>query len=72
MVHANPPVTGRTTVFFTVEVFDHEREAWAPFSLQDSAAEVDADTIIQGAVDAGHDDARFVLHLSGGLPIIPE
>lgn len=65
MIDSNTDVTGRTTLFTLVEVFDHEYETWATWVPLDAAAEVKADTLLQGAIDAGHDDIRLVLHVSG-------
>jgi hypothetical protein len=65
VIDPNTAVTGRTTLFSSVMVFDHEREEWTTWLPVDQLRQASADALVQGAVDAGHDDIRLVLHVSG-------
>jgi len=57
--------TGRTRLFASVEVLDHEYDEWATWAFVDDAAQVNVEALLQDAVDAGHDDIRLVLHVAG-------
>lgn len=68
MIDPNTVATGRTTVFSSVEVLDHEREEWTTFHPVDTRGTVRADDLVEDAVDAGWDDVRLVVHVSGCAP----
>lgn len=65
VIDPNTAATGRTMVFSSVEVFDHEREEWTTWLPVDPLGDAGGDALVQGAVDAGNDDIRLVLHVSG-------
>jgi len=65
MIQPSTDLTGRTRLFASVEVFDHERERWSPWSTLASGTELDADGLLQAAIDGGYDDVRLVLHVTG-------
>jgi len=65
VVHPNSMMTGRTRLFSSVEVFDHERGSWVTWAPLTDAAEVHADDVLQAAIDDGFDDVRLVLHATG-------
>lgn len=68
MIDPRPALTGRTTVFSSVEVLDHERGEWVTFLPVDSRPAASGDDLVQEAIDAGWDDVRFVVHASGNPP----
>lgn len=65
MIGPSTNVTGRTRLFASVEAFDHERTTWVTSSSLADAAELSADALLQTAIDAGYDDIRLVLHVTG-------
>ncbi len=68
MIDAKPALTGRTTVFSSVEVLDHEREEWTTFLPIDARPAASAEDLVQEAIDAGWDDVRLVVHVTGDAP----
>jgi hypothetical protein len=65
MIDPATDMTGRTRLFASVEAFDHELQEWADWAFLDDAARMDADSLLQDAIDAGHDDIRLLLHVTG-------
>ena len=69
MIDPRTAATGRATVYAAVEVCDHERGEWMEWLPADLVGAASADELVQRAVDAGHDDIRLVVHVSGaGAP----
>ena len=68
MIDPRPAVNGRTAVFSSVEVLDHEREEWTTFLPIDARPAASADDLFQEAIDAGWDDVRLVVHVTGDAP----
>lgn len=58
-------VTGRTRLFSSVDVFDHERGSWVTWAPLTDAPGVRADDVLQAAIDDCFDDVRLVLHGAG-------
>lgn len=54
-------------VFTSVEVLDHERGEWTSWLPVDARGAAGADDLVQDAVDAGWDDVRLVVHVTGGV-----
>lgn len=65
MIDPDTAATGRTTIFSSVEVLDHDRgewTTWLPLRARDATS---ADALVQAAICAGWDDVRLVVHLTG-------
>jgi len=67
MLNPNHAITGRTALFVEVEVRDHEVGTWELWQSADGLADVDVNTLIQTAIDAGFDDVRASVHNTGSL-----
>ncbi len=65
MISSNTAVTGRTSLFHEVSIYDHEEDQWVVWLPCERACEVSADVLLQSAIDAGHDDIRLLVHVSG-------
>ena len=67
MLDPNPAITGRIALFVEVEVRDHEAGTWRVLQSTDGLADVDVNTLMQTAIDAGFDDVRASVHNTGCL-----
>jgi hypothetical protein len=50
-----------------VSVYDHEAQRWVVFRPFERARDVAADPLLQSVIDAGHDDVRLLIHLTGSI-----
>ena len=71
MVNPNPDLTGRSSILSEVSCFNHEVEAWIPWSRTQRTSELNAGGLIQAAINAGHDDVRLILHVTGSVEPLP-
>jgi len=67
MLNPNHAITGRTALFVEVEVRDHEVGTWELWQSADGLPDVDVNTLMQTAIDAGFDDVRASVHNTGSL-----
>jgi hypothetical protein len=68
VIGPNPVVTGRSTLFASVDVLDHERGEWTAWLPDEVLGAASAEDLVQSAVDGGWDDIRLVVHVSGAAP----
>jgi hypothetical protein len=67
VVNPNSAVTGRSSIYAEVSWFDHEEAAWIPCSNTERTREFNADGLLQAAINAGHDDVRLLMHITGSV-----